>query len=38
MVLWGSENNYAVQVIIIFLRPPRTLQIAKSLVVFSVAI
>lgn len=38
IVLWGSENNGAVQVIIILLRPSRTLQIAKCLVVFSVAI
>lgn len=38
MVLRGSENDGAVQVIVIVLRPPRTLQIAKRLVVFSVAI
>lgn len=37
MVLWGSENNSAIHVIVIIIRPSGTLQIAKCLVVFSVA-
>ena len=36
MVLWGCENNSAIQVIVIIIWPSGTLQIAKSLIIFSV--
>lgn len=38
MVLWGRESNSAIQVIVIIIRPPGTLQVAKRLIICSVAI
>lgn len=34
----GRESNSAVQVIVVIIRPPRTLQVAKRLVICPVAI
>lgn len=38
VVVWGRENNSAVHAIVVIVWPARTLQIAKCLFIFSVAI